>query len=114
MMRQDIGKMRHRIIVYAITQVDDGNGGFERSDPSVPTEIATVRANVYPMSAREQTWGMKYQEVVTHKVLIRYNAAFLAGQQLSHDGKLLYIVSIVDTDQRKEFMTLMCREGGPM
>ena len=114
MMRQDIGKMRHRVIVYAITQVDDGNGGFERSDPSVPTEIATVWANVQPMSAREQQWGMKFQEVVTHKILTRYNAAFLSGQQLRHDGKPFYIVSIVDTDQRKEFMTLMCREGGPM
>lgn len=114
MMRQDVGKMRHRISVYTITQVDDGNGGFERSDPSTATRIAFVWANVESISSREQQWGMKFQEVVTHKVLVRYNAAFLAGQQLRHDNRPYYIVSIVDPDQRKEFMVLMCREGGPM
>jgi len=114
MIRRDVGKMRHRLTIYAITQVDDGNGGFTRSDPSVLTEIATVWGDIQPISAREQQWGMKYQDVVTHRANIRFDARFLPGQQLRHDGKPFYIVTIVDTDQRKEFMTLMCREGGPM
>lgn len=114
MIRRDIGKMRHRVVVYAITQVDDGNGGFTRSDPSPATEIATIWADVQPISAREQQWGMKYQEVVTHRVITRYNALVLAGYPVKHDNRYLYIVDIVDTDQRKEFMTLICRDGGPL
>jgi hypothetical protein len=37
----DIGKMRHRVTLYTVTRVDDGAGGFERQDPSVPTELGT-------------------------------------------------------------------------
>ncbi len=109
----DIGQMRHRVIVYDTTRVEDDAGGFDRKDPSDETKIATVWADVTPVSARERTWGGQHVENVTHKVLVRYNPLFQGGQTIVHKWEPMYVISVVDPDQLEEWMYLMVREGGP-
>jgi SPP1 family predicted phage head-tail adaptor len=110
----DIGKMRHRVTLYTVTRVDDGAGGFERQDPSVPTELGTFWARVDPVSAKERQWGEQFTELTTHQCWLRYNAAVLPGMILRHKGADHYIESVYDPDNLKEFIFLTLREGGPM
>lgn len=111
----DIGKMRHRVSLYATTRVDDGAGGFTRSDPSGATKIDDYWANVEPVSAKERQWGEQFTEITTHKCWLRYNTliADQEGMILRFRNVDYYVESIYDPDQLQEFLMLTLREGGP-
>lgn len=111
--RPDVGALRQRVSIYNITRVDDGAGGFTRSDPSGGTLIGTFWANLKPVGAKEITQASQHVERVTHMALVRYNSAFQDGQTLRHRGVDMYIVSVVDPDNLKEWLRLLLREGGP-
>ena len=108
--RYDVSKMRQRISVYEIVRADDGSGGNERED----TLIKTVSAYIAPVKAREIMQGAQNEERITHWGFIRYNAKFKAGQTVRHRGRDLFIVSITDPTQLKEWQDLQLREGGPV
>ncbi len=112
-MRSDVGHLRQRITFYNTTRVDDGAGGFTRSDPSGATEIGTFWAKIEPASTREITRAQQHEESISHKVLVRYNAAFTDGQTIKHRGNFMYVVTVVDPTHKKEWLHLMVREGGP-
>ena len=112
--RPDIGALRQRVTIYNTTRVEDGAGGFTRSDPSEATKIGTYWANIKPVKAKQITQAEQHVEVVTHEVLVRHNAAFADGQTLIHRSRTMFIVTVVDPDQKQEWMKLMVREGGPV
>jgi head-tail adaptor len=112
----DIGHMRHRISVYTVTRVDDGSGGFDRSDPSEATKIGDYWAHVQPVTARERQWGEQFTEVTTHTCWLRYHdaVASLEGGILRFRGVDYYIEQAYDPDNLKNFLVLTLREGGPL
>lgn len=114
----DIGKMRHRIRVYATNRVDDGSGGFDRSDPSGADHIGNYWCHIEPVTARERQWGEQYTELTTHRCWLRYNTLIKEGMTLRRvlgsSTIDYYVESMVDPDNLGEFLVLMLREGGPM
>lgn len=114
----DLGKMRHRVRVYATHRVPDGSGGFDRSDPSGSNLIGTYWCHIEPVSSRERQWGEQYTELTTHKCWLRYNTLIKEGMTLQRviksDVINFYVESMVDPNNLREFHLLMLREGGPM
>ncbi len=109
-LRYDISRLRQRISVYEIVREDDGAGGTTRED----TLIKTVSAYIAPVKAKEIMQGAQNEERITHWGFIRFNEKFKAGQTIKHRGKELFIVSITDPTQLKEWQDLQLREGGPV
>jgi len=114
----DIGKMRHRIRVYNVDQVDDGSGGFDRGDPDPSDLLTTVWCHIEPVTARERQWGEQYTELTTHRCWLRYNDQLAEGQTWQRDvgGTTInyYVEQLYDPDNLQEFHLAMLREGGPM
>lgn len=110
----DIGKLRHRVSIYAVTRKDDGAGGFERQDPSGATKINDYWANIEPVSAKERQWGEQFTELTTHKCWLRYNPLVTEGMILRFRNVDYYVEQVYDPDNRQEWLILTLREGGPM
>lgn len=110
----DIGKMRHRFSVYAVTRVDDGSGGFDRSDPSGNTKINDYWGFIEPVLSHERQWGEQFTEKTTHSCWLRYNTLVKPGMIIRYDNVDYYIETAYDPHNRKEFLLLGLREGGPL
>lgn len=105
---RNIGGMRHVVSVKMIDRTEDGYGGFAKDNPVKDP----VRASIEPATSSEQYRYSQLQQIVTHKVTMRYRTDVKEGMLLGHDGRDLYIVAAYDPDQRKRFLVCMCREGG--
>jgi head-tail adaptor len=114
----DLGKMRHRIKVYATNRVDDGSGGFDRSDPSGADLIGEFWCHIAPVTSRERQWGEQYTELTTHIAWLRYNSLLKEGMTLrriiSDTTVDYYLERMIDPNNLREFSLLMLREGGPL
>jgi len=111
-MTRRIGKMRHRFSVHTVTRVADGAGGFTRTDPDYTTKAKTVWGSLRASSQNEIYVGVKLDQRITHVVVVRYDASITQGVSLVMGDRSFYVLSAVDPDERKEFMRIMCREGG--
>ena len=114
----DLGKMRHRIKVYATNRVDDGSGGYDRSDPSGADHIGDFWCHIEPVTSRERQWGEQYTEQTTHRCWLRYNSLLKEGMTLRRViGSTVvdyYLESMTNPDETRQYHMLMLREGGPM
>lgn len=114
----DVGKLRHRVGLYATTRTDDGSGGFERSDPSGETKVQDYWAHIQPVTAMERQWGEQFTEQTTHSCWLRYNSLVKERMILRRyvpKGHIdYYIISAFDPDNLGEWMLLALREGGPL
>lgn len=114
----DLGKMRHRIRVFATHRVDDESGGYDRSDPSGADHIGDYWCHIEPVSARERQWGEQYTELTTHRCWLRYNTLLKEGmtlQRIIGDTTVnYYLESLIDPNNLREFHLVMLREGGPL
>lgn len=114
----DIGKMRHRIAIYATDRREDGSGGFDRNDPSGADLIGRFWGYIKPVSAKERQWGEQFTEVTTHTCWLRYNTIIKEGmilRRLFRDRHVdYYVEQIYDPTNLQEFLVLNLREGGPL
>lgn len=114
----DVGKMRHRIAVYAINRQDDEHGGFDRNDPTGGDLIGRFWCKIYPVMGMERQWGEQFTEVTTHMCWLRYNSLLKEGMLLRRiltDQTIdYYLERLVDPSNLKEFHVAMLREGGPL
>jgi SPP1 family predicted phage head-tail adaptor len=101
-----IGELRHRVRLQALALASDGGGGYTESW----SDLAEIWARVRPLTGVELTLGEQRQHRVTHEVIIRYRPGIQPGQRLIYDGRALYILGIVNADERNAFLALHCEE----
>ncbi len=109
-MSRSLGKMRHRVELRRPARVSDGALGQVRSDQVV----AALWARVEKAGGREVFRYQHLEQEITHKVTIRYREGVEQGQYLRFDGRDLYILVVTDPTELKEFLELVCREGGQL
>lgn len=114
----DVGKMRHRIKIYNTVRVDDGSGGFDRSDPSEDDLYATRWGFIAPVSSRQRQWGMQFTEVTTHACWLRFDDqlsdGMVLGRVIRGTERFYYVEAVYDPENLGEFSFLTLREGGPL
>lgn len=103
------GALRHIVTIKSIGRTPDGYGGNVRSDPT----LNTIRAEVTPASQREIFQYSQNRQVITHTIRTRYTTTITQGMTLVHDDVDHYVVSVTNPDQRKRFLKIMTRTGGP-
>ncbi len=102
------GLLRHRVALQSVTETSDGAGGFTETW----AEIADGRrwASVEPLNGREYFEAQRVGSDVTHKVTMRYEKRVTPSHRISHDGRTLEIVSVLNAMDKNERMQLMCKE----
>jgi SPP1 family predicted phage head-tail adaptor len=94
-------------------RVDDGGGGFDRQDQL----LATVWSDIRPATSKEVYQAQKLEMHITHVVVIRYIPTVLQGgyvKTVLEPSRKLYVTRVVDADNRRRFLTVWVREGGPV
>lgn len=114
------GQFRDELTLKLANRVDDGAGGFTRSDNDPSTELNPadkVWANVSLYNGMMGSTAETYKEAqlqqrATHKVEIRYRSDVSQGDNFLFDGRQFYIMAVRDPTERKERLHLYAREGG--
>lgn len=102
----NIGKLRHRIIL--LRQVNEVN------DYGASTQtwkrVATVWADVRPLSGREYFSAQQVQSEVTTQIWLRYLDGIMPTMRVKFGKRTLDIVSVLNTQERNVSLQLMCKE----
>lgn len=103
------GKLRHRVTIQEPVQLQDSESGGV-----VPSwlDIATVWAEVYPLSAREFISAQAEQSEVTTRITIRYRPGITNKHRILFRQQVFNITGVLpDPDSGMEYLTLPCSEG---
>jgi len=99
----NIGAMRDRVAIIAVTSVTDGIGGFTNSTAT----LDTVWAKVEPMSGSRQTDFEQIVQAQGYTITIRQRTDVTTAHLLTlPDGQKLTIHSITRDFKNREFMTI--------
>ena len=101
-----VGKLRHRVTIQRLEEVDDGYGGVEEKWQNV----ATVWASVEPLRGNERYTAQQVQAELTHKVTIRYRAGIKPQMRLVYGNRILEIEAVIDVEERHKWIELLCSE----
>lgn len=102
-----IGSLNKRITIQAPTKTSDSMGGFT----IVWTDIDTVFAAIWPVSAKERIQNSAVTTTITHRIRIRYRRVFRSGWRIFYNGRYFNIVSIVDPNEAHEWLDILCEEA---
>lgn len=107
------GKLRQRVTIQReATEKDqgyvaDGEGGYVLRW----IDIATVWAQVRPLSAKEQLFAAQLQEVRTHEITIRARSGIDASCRILFKCRPMNIRGAIVEDEIRNVMMMMVEEG---
>ena len=101
------GLLNKRITIQQQTKVSDSMGGFTITW----SDVATVWAAIWPVSANEQTQAQSTAMVISHRIRIRYRSVIRASWRVQFDNRYFNIVSIVNPNEANEYLDLMVKEA---
>lgn len=99
------GELRHSVAIQAATESRDGID----VDYSWAT-ADTVRASITPLSGNETVTEDQEQSTATHRVIMRNYTGLTPQHRLLFGSRELYIVSVLNTDERNRRMEVLVRE----
>jgi len=102
-----IGDLNKRIEIQAATKASDLMGGFTETWNT----IATVWAAIWPLSATETVQSMQTGMTISHRIRIRYRSTFLPFWRLKFGNRYFNIVSILNPNEKNEYLDLMVKEA---
>lgn len=104
-----LGGLRHRLQIEAAERgTADGGGATLTWQP-----VATVWAEIAPISGREVVVADGLSARVTHEVRLRYRADLAPEMRFTSAGRVLDIRVVRDVDGRKRWLSCLCEETLP-
>lgn len=105
-----IGRMRHLVQIKNVVRTEDEGGGFARAD----TNGDQVWVDIQPITASEVYRYQRLHQETTHALIARKHSGFETGVTVTYGARSFYVLTVVDEDQRGEFVVVLVREGGPL
>ena len=102
-----IGMLRHQVSLQKPTNTTDAGGGAAKSY----TTLATLWANIKPVSGSEKYRQGQVQETATHQVTIRFRSDIGTNYRIVYDDRNFNIKHIRNVDERDRYILLICNEG---
>ncbi len=99
--RPAAGDLRHRLTIEQAVDIADGFGGRDR----VWQAVATAWAAISDTSGTAGTVAGAEASGATHAVTLRHRGDLRPGMRFSGDGRVFRILSVVDRDGRKAWLT---------
>lgn len=103
----DTGNLRHRIAIETRAISRDSLGGVVEEW----TPVATVWAEIVPLSGREFVAAQAAQAGVTTRITIRYRDGVTPSMRILHDGVTYSIKAVLPDPTLRRHITLMCEQG---
>lgn len=105
------GKLRHRIVIQALTRVEDSNGDAVESWANLDTPPETW-AGYEPVSVRDFIQSRAEQSEVASRFTVRYRNDLDASMRILFRGQAHNILGVLpDKDSGLEYLTLPCKSG---
>lgn len=100
------GKLDQRVALQQPTSTADAMGGCVTTFATV----ATVWAQVEPLSGREFEAAKAANSEVELKVIIRYYSGLTPKWRLQHGAKVYEILAVLNLSSGKKDLKLLCKE----
>ena len=97
----DPGKLNKRI-TFQLQDLDSEDEDWK--------DIATTWANINPISGKEYYSAETINSDLTHKIRVRYRKGITPDMRVLYNGRIFYIVSVINEFERNSTLQLMCRE----
>ena len=101
------GRLRHLVAIERPVSTRDDFGGVIESWQTV----ATVWAEIHPLSGREFIAAQSTQAGVTTRITIRHLPGVTAAMRVNHDGTLYNIRAVLPDPTLVRHIALMCETG---
>jgi SPP1 family predicted phage head-tail adaptor len=98
--------LRHRLTLEELNRVADDGGGFTESWVAV----ATVFADLRPISGSERVDADRLTGSVTHDVVLRYRAGVVPAMRFREGTRIFQIVAVIDVDEQHRWLQCLCEE----
>lgn len=103
------GKLRHRVTLQEPVKVQNPATG---AVINTWRDVATIWAEVYPLSAREFIAAQTSQGEITTRITIRYREDVTRKHRILYRGGIYNIEGVLpDPRSGREYLTLPCSEG---
>ncbi len=104
----NIGKLRHRItLLRQVNEVNDYGASTQTWK-----RVATVWANVRPLSGREYFSAQQVQSEITTQIWLRYIEGIKPTMKVKFGKREFEILSVLNIQERDVSLQLMCKETG--
>ena len=103
----DVSNFRHRISFEEKEKVPDGYKGHSVTWQTV----CVVWGSIDPVSGREYFYAHQIQNAISHRIRIRYRTDIDEAMRIKCGDRYFSIESIIDVDERREFLEIRCQEG---
>jgi SPP1 family predicted phage head-tail adaptor len=100
------GKLRHRLVLEAPVEVDDGAGGVVRSYEN----LATIWAAITPLAFGEQIAAEAHGARLTHRIIIRTGFDVTTQHRFMLGSRVFRIVAVRDPDESGRFREISAEE----
>lgn len=107
----EAGRLRHRLVLQQRSSQADGGGGQAGGPWAAPVTVATVWGSIEPLSGGERLRAMRLEGHLTHRVVIRYRAGVTSDMRIAFGARVFNIRAVVDIDERRRALELLCEEG---
>ena len=97
----DPGKLNKRI-TFQLQDLDSEDEDWK--------DIATTWANINPISGKEYYSAETINSDLTHKIRLRYRKGITPDMRILYNGRIFYIVSVINEYEKNTMLQLMCRE----
>lgn len=100
----EAGRLAHRVTIQNFTISRNSIGEEVKSW----TDVATVWAEIRPLSARELINAKAAMAQVTKRITIRYRAGLLPSMRILHNGTVYQITEIIDANLAHVSLEFLC------
>ena len=97
----DPGKLNKRI-TFQLQDLDSEDEEWE--------DRATTWASINPISGKEYYSAETINSDLTHKIRLRYRRGITPDMRILYNGRIFYIVSVINEYEKNTMLQLMCRE----
>ena len=97
----DPGKLNKRI-TFQLQDLDSEDEDWK--------DIATTWANINPISGKEYYSAETINSDLTNKIRLRYRRGITPDMRILYNGRIFYIVSVINEYEKNTMLQLMCRE----
>jgi SPP1 family predicted phage head-tail adaptor len=104
----DPGRFRTELVLEEVSDASDGMGG----EVEIWSAVATVFAEMEPVSAKSAFGADQTLETVTHLVTLRQEQDIRSGMRFAKGARVFDILTVYDPDETGRYFICETRETG--